>query len=115
VPTPNGTELKPGTAVFASVHLLLEREDLFPQPHAFRPERFLADERPSTYACIPSAAACDAASAPAFAQYKMRRVLRTVFGHTNLQPATDRAAAAARRPVTVVPRHGTPAILTTRR
>src|SRR3954468_8681387 len=48
----------------------------------------------------------------AFAQYEMRRVLRTVLEHTQLQPATDRAEPFERRPVTVVPRHGTPAVLT---
>jgi cytochrome P450 len=56
--------IETGTAVFASVHLLHRREDLFPQPLAFRPERFLGDQRPSTYAWIPSAAACGAASEP---------------------------------------------------
>jgi hypothetical protein len=45
----------------------------------------------------------------------MRRVLRTILEHTDLQPATDRAEPLLRRPVTVVPRNGTPAVLTARR
>jgi cytochrome P450 len=51
----------------------------------------------------------------AFAQYEMRRVLRTVLTHTDLRPATGRAEPYLRRPVTVVPRHGTPAVLAARR
>ena len=60
----DGRTIEAGAAVFASVDLLHRREDLFPEPLAFRPERFLGDERPSTYAGSRSAAACGAASAP---------------------------------------------------
>jgi cytochrome P450 len=108
----DGTDLAPGTAVFASVHLLHERVDLFPEPRAFRPERFLGDQRPSTYAWIPFGGGMRRCLGAAFAQYEMRRVLRTILEHTDLHPATDRAEPPERRPVTVVPRHGTPAICT---
>jgi cytochrome P450 len=111
----DGTELESGTAVFASVHLLHGRADLFPEPRAFRPERFLGDERPSTYAWIPFGGGMRRCLGAAFAQYEMRRVLRTVLEHTDLQPGTDRAEPPDRRPVTVVPRHGTPAVLHSRR
>src|SRR4051812_522889 len=43
---PDGRTLDPGTAVFASVHLLHRRADVFPEPRAFRPERYLGEERP---------------------------------------------------------------------
>ena len=106
--------LRPGTAVFASVHLLHRRADLFPDPQAFRPERYLGDERPSTYAWIPFGGGMRRCLGAAFAQFEMRRVLRTILEHTELEPATDRAEPFERRPVTVVPRHGTPAILRSR-
>ena len=111
----DGNELAPGTAVFASVHLLHDREDLFPEPHAFRPERFVGDDRPSTYAWIPFGGGMRRCLGAAFAQYEMRRVLRTILERTDLRPATDHAEPPERRPVTVVPRHGTPAILAARR
>ena len=110
--TKDGLTVDAGTAVFASVHLLHRRADLFPDPDAFRPERFLGDERPSTYAWIPFGGGMRRCLGAAFAQYEMRRVLRTVLEHADLRPATDRAEPYERRPVTVVPRHGTPAILT---
>jgi cytochrome P450 len=51
----------------------------------------------------------------AFAQFEMRRVLRTILENADLRPATTRAEPFERRPVTVVPRHGTPAVLTRQR
>ena len=113
--TKDGRIVDAGTAVFASVHLLHRRADLFPDPLAFRPERFLEDDRPSTYAWIPFGGGMRRCLGAAFAQYEMRRVLRTVFEHAELRPATDRAEPFERRPVTVVPRHGTPAVLVSRR
>jgi cytochrome P450 len=109
--TKDGRSIEAGTAVFASVHLLHRREDLFPQPLAFRPERFLGDQRPSTYAWIPFGGGMRRCLGAAFAQFEMRRVLRTIISHAELYPATDRAEPFERRPVTVVPRHGTPAVL----
>src|SRR3954466_708566 len=107
----DGRTVDAGTAVFASVHLLHRRADLFPDPQAFRPERFLGEERPSTYAWIPFGGGMRRCLGAAFAQFEMRRVLRTVLERAELRPATDRAEPFQRRPVTVVPRHGTPAVL----
>ena len=110
----DGRTIEAGTAVFASVHLLHRREDLFPEPLAFRPERYLGDERPSTYAWIPFGGGMRRCLGAAFAQFEMRRVLRTIISHADLRPATARAEPFERRPVTVVPRNGTPAILVAR-
>lgn len=112
--TEDGRTIDAGTAVFASVQLLHRRDDLFPDPLAFRPDRFLGDERPSTYAWIPFGGGMRRCLGAAFAQFEMRRVLRTVLEHADLHPATERAEPSERRPVTVVPRHGTPAVLTGR-
>src|SRR4051794_9784574 len=110
----DGHVLEPGTAVFASVHLLHRRADVFPDPLAFRPERFLGDQRPSTYAWIPFGGGMRRCLGAAFAQFEMRRVLRTVLTRTHLEPATSGAEPFQRRPVTVVPRNGTPAVLLAR-
>lgn len=107
----DGRTIDAGTAVFASVLLLHRREDLFPDPLAFRPERFLGEQRPSTYAWIPFGGGMRRCLGAAFAQFEMRRVLRTIVSHAELHPATDQAEPFERRPVTVVPRNGTPAIL----
>jgi len=44
-----------------------------------------------------------------------RALVRTILEHADLRPATGRAEPFERRPVTVVPRHGTPAVLAGRR
>ena len=47
-----GWELPAGVTVAPSIYLLHRRADLYPDPLAFRPERFLADP-PGTYEWIP--------------------------------------------------------------
>ena len=109
----NGYDLPAGTDVFASVQVAHRRADLFPDPLAFRPERFL-DERPSTYTWIPFGGGTRRCLGAAFAQFEMRRVLATVIRRTELEPATDSAEKPARRPVTLAPEKGTPAVLRSR-
>jgi cytochrome P450 len=106
----NGYELPAGTDVFASVQLAHRRADLFPDPRAFRPERFL-DDKPSTYSWIPFGGGTRRCLGAAFAQLEMRRVLATVIERADLEPATDGPEPVERRPVTIAPRNGTPAVL----
>ena len=109
----DGHELPAGTDVFACVQLAHRRDDLFPDALAFRPERFL-DERPSTYSWVPFGGGTRRCLGAAFAQFEMRRVLATVLQRADLEPATDRAEPAVRRPVTLAPENGTPAVLRAR-
>ena len=59
----DGYEIPAGTFVLPAIAALHYREDLFPEPERFRPERFL-EARPTTTPGSRSAAACAAASAP---------------------------------------------------
>ena len=70
----NGYTLPAGTGVFASVQLAHRREDLFPDPLAFRPERFVG-EKPPTYAWVPFGGGTRRCLGAAFAQFEMKRVL----------------------------------------
>ncbi len=106
----NGWSLPAGIDVFASVQLAHRRADLFPDPLAFRPERFLEDS-PSTYTWIPFGGGTRRCLGAAFAQFEMRRVLATIVKHADLEPATDEPEPIDRRPVTLAPRNGTPAVL----
>src|ERR687897_3013929 len=47
-----GRHYKPGVCLLADAYLLHHDADIFPDPYAFRPERFL-DEQPGTYTWIP--------------------------------------------------------------
>jgi len=110
----NGYSLPAGTDVFAAVQLAHRRADLFPDPLAFRPERFLEDS-PSTYTWIPFGGGTRRCLGAAFAQFEMRCVLATVLAHADLEPATNSAEPVVRRPVTLAPKNGTPALLRSRR
>jgi cytochrome P450 family 135 len=108
-----GYELPEGTVVMPSIYLAHTRQDLYPDPKSFRPERFL-DGGPETYSWIPFGGGTRRCIGAAFAQLEMRVVLRTVLGQAELRPATDQAEPIVRRNVTLSPRNGTPAILVRR-
>jgi cytochrome P450 len=109
----DGYELPEGTVVMPSIYLAHTRRDSFPDPHAFRPERFL-DGGPETYSWIPFGGGTRRCIGAAFAQLEMRVVLRTVLGTAELRSATARPEPIVRRNVTLSPRNGTPAVLVER-
>jgi cytochrome P450 family 135 len=56
----DGLVLPAGTDVTPAIWLAHTRPDAYPEPYAFRPERFL-DRPPSTYAWVPFGGVCAAA------------------------------------------------------
>ena len=108
-----GYELPAGTTVFAAIYLAHTNPAHFPDPYAFRPERFMG-EKPDTYSWIPFGGGTRRCIGAAFAQLEMRVVLRTILRSATLEPATDRPQGIVRRNVTLSPREGTPAVLTGR-
>jgi len=70
-----GYELPAGTGLRPAVVALHYREDLFPEPYEFRPERFL-DGKTNTYSWIPFGGGVRRCIGAAFAEYEMRIVLR---------------------------------------
>jgi cytochrome P450 len=110
----DGYALPEGTVVMPSIYLAHTREDSYPDPHAFRPERFL-EGGPDTFSWIPFGGGTRRCIGAAFAQLEMRVVLRTVLGRAELRSATAGPEPIVRRNVTLSPRNGTPAILVKRR
>jgi cytochrome P450 len=108
-----GYDLPEGTVVGPSIYLAHTRPDVFPDPYAFRPERFL-DGAPETYSWIPFGGGTRRCIGAAFAQLEMRVVLSTILRGAELRPATDEPEQIVRRNVTLSPCNGTPAILTRR-
>ncbi|HEX8857108.1 MAG TPA: cytochrome P450 [Thermoleophilaceae bacterium] len=106
----NGHVLPPGTPTLASVQLIHRRADLYPEPLAFRPERFL-DDKPATYSWIPFGGGTRRCIGGAFAELEMRVVIRTILERADLLPGSEAAEPPARRPVTMAPANGTPAVL----
>jgi cytochrome P450 len=103
----NGYLLPAGTDVTPAIWLTHTRSDLYPDPLAFRPERFL-DNPPKTYGWIPFGGGVRRCLGAAFAEFEMRVVLREVVGRCELRLARRGPERIARRNITFSPRHGTP-------
>ena len=107
-------DLPAGTDVTPSIWLAHTRPEVYPEPHAFRPERFLEDG-PETYSWIPFGGSVRRCLGGAFAEFEMRIVLREVLTRCDLHKARPEPERVTRRNVTLSPRDGTPVVLTARR
>ncbi len=103
----NGYHLPPGTDVAPAIWLTHTRPETYPDPLAFRPERFL-EEGPETYSWIPFGGGIRRCLGAAFAEFEMRVVLRAVLGRCELEGVRKAPERIARRNVTFSPKRGTP-------
>ena len=106
----NGLSLPAGTDVTPAIWLTHTRPDLYPEPYAFRPERFLEGEGGypiNKYGWIPFGGGIRRCLGAAFAEMEMRVVLEAILQRRALSPASDRAERVTRRNVTFSPRKGT--------
>jgi cytochrome P450 len=102
-----------GTDVTPAIWLVHTRADVYPEPFAFRPERFL-ENGPDTYAWIPYGGSVRRCLGAAFAEFEMRIALRAVLTRCELRKADPMPERVGRRNVTLSPRDGTRAVLTSR-
>jgi len=102
----NGYELPAGTDVTPAIWLAHTRADRYPEPFAFRPERFL-DGAPSTFAWIPFGGGVRRCIGAAFAEMEMRVALAEILQRKTVAAASRSAERIARRNVTFSPAGGT--------
>jgi cytochrome P450 family 135 len=107
----DGLTLPAGTDVTPAIWLAHTRADAYPEPFAFRPERFL-DEGPDTYAWIPFGGGIRRCLGASFAEFEMRIALREVLGRCELRKASPAPERVGRRNITLSPRDGTPVVVT---
>ena len=110
----DGLTLPAGTDVTPAIWLTHTRADLYPEPLAFRPERFL-DDPPDTYGWIPFGGGVRRCLGASFAEFEMRIVLREVLGRCELRKASPAPEKTGRRNITLSPRDGTPIVVDSRR
>jgi len=106
----DGLSLPAGTDVTPAIWLTHTRADLYPEPYAFRPERFLEGEggHPiNKYGWVPFGGGIRRCLGAAFAEMEMRVVLETILQRRVLSSASGRAERVTRRNVTFSPRNGT--------
>ncbi len=99
---PVGMEINP------SIRAIHRRADLYPDPDAFMPERFLSDDAPDTYTWVPFGGGTRRCLGASFALTEMRLVLSRVLERTGtrLRAASPEPETAQLRTITLAPRHG---------
>jgi cytochrome P450 len=99
-----------GSAISVSILLLHHREDLYPEPFAFRPERWL-DSKPGTYEWIPFGGGTRRCLGATLAMAEQRVVLTAMARRLDLEAAEPEPEHAQHRNVTMIPAGGARAIL----
>jgi cytochrome P450 len=98
--------VEPGTAIAMSILLVHHREDVYPDPFTFRPERWLGGRKPGTYDWIPFGGGIRRCLGAALAMAEQRVVLTAMARRLDLvadRPAPERAM---HRNVTMIPARG---------
>jgi cytochrome P450 len=105
----NGYSVPPGVEINPSIRMMHMRSDLYPEPRAFRPERFLGaggEPIPDTYTWIPFGGGTRRCLGASFALMEMRIVVRRVLERTALRPADPELEQIQFRAITQAPRNG---------
>jgi cytochrome P450 len=105
-----GVDYPPGIVLIANAFLVHHDPDIYPDPHAFRPERFL-ENAPGTYTWLPFGGGRRRCLGASFAMLEMKIVLRAVIERNLLLPVGSRPETARRRSITISPSRGCEVIL----
>ena len=99
-----------GVCLVANAYLIHHDASIYPDPYAFRPERFL-DQSPGTYTWIPFGGGRRRCLGASFAMLEMKVVLRAVLSQCELRAAGDGVELAKRRNITIRPGGGARTVL----
>ncbi len=102
-----------GSTMLVSILLLHHREDLYADPFAFQPERFLG-VKPGTYTWIPFGGGIRRCLGATLAMAEQRIVLSAIAQRTELTAADPAPEKARHRNVTMIPRDGARVVVTRR-
>jgi cytochrome P450 len=108
--TVGGHAIPAGTVVCPNIYLTQRREDLYEDPTAFRPERFLGQAPPGP-GWFPFGGGIRRCVGATFATFEMQIVIPEVLRAVTLRPASRRPARIRRESVTLVPHDGARAIV----
>jgi cytochrome P450 family 135 len=108
-----GRLLPAGATVAPCIYLLHRRPDVYPDPRAFRPERFL-EQPPGTYTWIPFGGGVRRCLGASFAQFEMKVVLRELVSRLELRAARPQGERRVRRAIIFAPERGGEIVATRR-
>jgi cytochrome P450 len=111
--TIGGVRLSAGASATGSILLAQRRPSVYPEPLAFRPDRFLG--RPADpHSWLPFGGGIRRCIGVAFATLEIKTVLRTVLSELELRPASPKLERIRRRAVTLIPASGTRVVVQSR-
>lgn len=91
-----------GTLIVLSIMAIHERDDLYPDPRSFDPERFLGT-RPGTYTWLPFGGGVHRCLGASLAQFESRVLMRTLLQRRRLIAVEDRGEPPRRSHPMLVP------------
>lgn len=94
-----------GVCLVPNAYLVHHDPEIYPDPYAFRPERFV-DSSPGTYTWIPFGGGRRRCLGASFAMLEMKIVLRTLVRQRELDPVTGAFERPRRRNITIRPSEG---------
>jgi cytochrome P450 len=100
-----GRLLPAGVTVAPCIYLMHRRPDIYPDPHSFRPERFMEGQG-GTYSWIPFGGGVRRCLGASFAQLEMRIVLQTLAQTLDLRAADTQPERIIRRAIALSPARG---------
>ncbi|MBC6432245.1 cytochrome P450 [Nostoc sp. HG1] len=109
-----GYELEPGTTVMGSIYLTHHREDLYPEPKQFKPERFL-ERQFSPYEYLPFGGGARRCIGLAFAQLEMKLALAKILSSRELELVDNGEVRPKRRGLVTGPDHPIQMVVTSQR
>jgi len=108
--TIGGWDYPTGVCVVPNAYLIHHDPDIYEEPYAFRPSRFL-ESPPGTYTWIPFGGGRRRCLGASFAMLEMKIVLREVVTACELRPARDGFELSKRRNITIRPAQGAEMVL----
>jgi unspecific monooxygenase len=106
-----GYQFEPGTLLSPCIYLAHHREDLYPEPKQFKPERFLLRQF-TPYEYLPFGGGNRRCIGMAFAQFEMKLVLATVLSRWQMEPADSKPVRPVRRGLLMAPADGVRMVVT---
>jgi cytochrome P450 len=100
-----GYELPAGVSIVPSIYLTHRRPDIYPDPLAFKPERFI-ENPPSNFEYLPFGGGVRRCLGASFAQFEMKIVLGTIMRHARVRAPESRSERVTRRSITFAPSSG---------
>ncbi|HEX5659019.1 MAG TPA: cytochrome P450 [Polyangiales bacterium] len=101
----NGLTVPRGTLIAIDIERVHLRPDVYPDPHAFRPERFL-ETKPGASTFVPFGGGVHRCVGAQFSQFEARIIMRTLLRRFRLAPVTTASEAQQRRNILAAPSRG---------